>query len=445
MGLPLHALKQVIVYNYGLLAPDADVVSQPLLSAQTDVIQPPTMSKQAFRESLEWLDFLNQNHQEIDSPLGLCQGDGNGIVSWREVEAFAALSEKGKSQQQLDEMDYLIFTLPQKPTLHNQHKDRPSFMPVSNNAYRLQQPATFEFWIDNKGGSIIVPQDFVSNGFNLGTATDNYRRFSKMDPHRFQMGVLHDYLLQQLGKRTSSVIKADPSFLRKFSETIDQTTVHQIMSAVLAEDAVLTTTQEKMLAKNTTPESVNQVQQLNASRQTLKLPQPNVDVFNTEGFILKEDYSVQVDDVFGQTYKITVPAGYASDGASLPRAARAFGFVNDGYMLSPSLVHDYLYEYHSTLNTDWRQGTVQQKQPDGSFKPIEAVSRRTADGIFKAMMKANDVPANGAVQHAAVRLFSNAPFLHYNWDDFTKAHEAADRAVQKTAQYNQPPTTTPKD
>lgn len=65
--------------------------------------------------------------------------------------------------------------------------------------------------------------------------------------------------------------------------------------------------------------------------------------------------------------EVTIPKGFKTDGASIPRLFWWFGRPFDGDTLYPSFVHDYLYK-----NTD--------------------MPRLIADLIFLDMMKLNGVP-----------------------------------------------------
>jgi hypothetical protein len=75
-----------------------------------------------------------------------------------------------------------------------------------------------------------------------------------------------------------------------------------------------------------------------------------------------------VSDKLGRT--ITVPSGFETDFASIPRAAWGALDPEDPIIAWPSVIHDYLYSCHGTL-------------PDGF-----TYDRRTADGVLREAMEA---------------------------------------------------------
>lgn len=89
--------------------------------------------------------------------------------------------------------------------------------------------------------------------------------------------------------------------------------------------------------------------------------------------------------IFSDTYRITIPAGYIYNGASIPRFLWSiFGVSPFGAMDTPSLVHDYIYEHKGKVGAALEKYDVDL----GRFVPAnKRLTRRDADYIFLWVMQ----------------------------------------------------------
>jgi len=106
----------------------------------------------------------------------------------------------------------------------------------------------------------------------------------------------------------------------------------------------------------------------------------------------------------GDDGSITVPAGYITDLASVPRIA--WTFVSPFDVARAAVIHDLLYEY---INTQFKTVNNSAAAEDGPATKKERENYRgIADHIFKVAMKNSEPPvSNWKIQIAwgAVRLF----------------------------------------
>ena len=101
---------------------------------------------------------------------------------------------------------------------------------------------------------------------------------------------------------------------------------------------------------------------------------------NAEGcscFIVSEDYPV----IFRGKHVTTVKKGFVSDGASVPFILTGF-ISRSGKNLRAAVVHDWIYR-----------------------KPHVKITRRTADIIFKSLLKEDGVGFKRNLMYIAVSMF----------------------------------------
>jgi hypothetical protein len=85
---------------------------------------------------------------------------------------------------------------------------------------------------------------------------------------------------------------------------------------------------------------------------------------------------------------ITVPAGYVTDLASVPRAAWAV--ISPFDVARAAVIHDLLYEY---INTQYKTVNESAAAEDGpATKKEREVYRKIADHVFKVAMKNSEPP-----------------------------------------------------
>ena len=86
--------------------------------------------------------------------------------------------------------------------------------------------------------------------------------------------------------------------------------------------------------------------------------------------------------------KITIPAGYITDLASVPRAA--WTFISPFDVARAAVVHDLLYEYINTQYETVNQSAAAEDGP--ATKKEREVYRKIADHVFKVAMKNSEPP-----------------------------------------------------
>jgi len=99
--------------------------------------------------------------------------------------------------------------------------------------------------------------------------------------------------------------------------------------------------------------------------------------------------------------QIIVPAGFVSDGASIPWVAQWL-IPKEGKWNRPAIVHDYLYQTGKI--GDW------------------IINQRIADAIYLGLMECREVPAwNRKTQYRILRMFGNIQWNKYRNKDKRKA------------------------
>ncbi|MCR9257378.1 MAG: DUF1353 domain-containing protein [Alphaproteobacteria bacterium] len=114
-----------------------------------------------------------------------------------------------------------------------------------------------------------------------------------------------------------------------------------------------------------------------------------------DNYVVLRDYTVRyrrADDP-DKWHKVTVPAGFLTDLASVPWFARWL-VSKTGHHTEAAVVHDYCYAY----------------QP-GDRRPHSGLSRQDADYLFAALMqRALVIPLVNWAAHAAVASFGGDPY-----------------------------------
>ena len=118
---------------------------------------------------------------------------------------------------------------------------------------------------------------------------------------------------------------------------------------------------------------------------------------------LEEDY-IYCWKIDSTKYRITIPAGFTYDGASVPRPVWTIsGLTPDGLIRAAALVHDWLYQFKGDLpkgshqffhkNSEWRN-------------VIGKWNRKDADRLFSRIMREAGVARTKRRRaYRAVRLF----------------------------------------
>lgn len=122
--------------------------------------------------------------------------------------------------------------------------------------------------------------------------------------------------------------------------------------------------------------------------------QPDLRPVSKRCYRLNSKYSVRIQDVSnGRLYVVCVPAGFQSDGASVPRVVWTLvGLRPDGPIRAAALIHDYIYR---------SKGVVEVSSVVGA-KTLD-ISRKNADRIFLSLMRAAGMGGRANIAYWAVR------------------------------------------
>jgi hypothetical protein len=117
--------------------------------------------------------------------------------------------------------------------------------------------------------------------------------------------------------------------------------------------------------------------------------QPDIVPVTDELYRLDEDYEYRWTK-FDTIYRITIPAGFIYDGASVPRIVWTIsGITPDGLIRAAALVHDWIYFHAGKLPN----GSHQYLNTDAHWSDILGRWRREhADRIFARIMREANVP-----------------------------------------------------
>ena len=135
----------------------------------------------------------------------------------------------------------------------------------------------------------------------------------------------------------------------------------------------------------------------------VKLEQPLTVPISEKDYRLVEDYLYRWEKIEHE-YRITVPAGFIFDGASVPRLAWTIsGIRPDGLIRAAALIHDWLYQHDGLLPA----GSHQFKGEDESWKNLVGRwSRKDADRLFARIMREAGVSkVKRRLAYLAVRTF----------------------------------------
>lgn len=123
--------------------------------------------------------------------------------------------------------------------------------------------------------------------------------------------------------------------------------------------------------------------------------QPNVIPISDRNYRLMEDYTAGIVNKAGNRILITVPKGYVTDLASIPRFIWSlFGLTPDGLYRGAAVVHDYIYSKHI-------KGASYSLLPDGM-----RLTRAECDEIFKILIHASgEAHWKEEAMYRAVRTF----------------------------------------
>lgn len=144
-------------------------------------------------------------------------------------------------------------------------------------------------------------------------------------------------------------------------------------------------------------------------------PQPRLCPINNQQYYLEEPY-IHEWVYKGTTYRVIVPEGFITDGASIPRIFWSLaGLKPDGLYRAAALVHDFFYQYRGDpppgrfqrevgTHKDFGQPVLAWRDVTREDRP--ALTRKEADELFMRIMTEAGVDGwQRTVMHRAVRLF----------------------------------------
>ena len=137
----------------------------------------------------------------------------------------------------------------------------------------------------------------------------------------------------------------------------------------------------------------------------------------------KDDWYVLEESVIFRWKEIgyaSIPAGYVSDGCSVPRILWGFFPPKDAYFV-PGLVHDYLYE---TKQVELHEALAPNFLSKSSI--TYPITRRDADRMFLSLLNhfAPHTPRRNYVRYLAVRWFGGIWWRNSKYIDITNYKEA---------------------
>lgn len=135
--------------------------------------------------------------------------------------------------------------------------------------------------------------------------------------------------------------------------------------------------------------------------------QPDVIPVTDRLYRLMDNYSVVIQSVSGpgRLMKITIPKGYQTDLASIPRFIWSlFGLTPDGLYRGAAVVHDFIYGQHI-------KGTDHCEVIDQFTGTIRFLSRKQCDDIFKELIHDSGEDSwKEQAMYNAVRIFGRFYF-----------------------------------
>jgi|SRR5882762_8854416 len=132
---------------------------------------------------------------------------------------------------------------------------------------------------------------------------------------------------------------------------------------------------------------------------------PVIKILNDTDFELVEPFLYRW--VADKSYQITIPNGFVTDGASVPRFCWSLtGLLPSGVHLGAAVVHDYLYQRRGLLN----DGELSVNIRDDQWLPVDQTwTREQCDNMFANIMtKAGETPWKNHAMYWAVRIFGGA-------------------------------------
>ncbi len=132
---------------------------------------------------------------------------------------------------------------------------------------------------------------------------------------------------------------------------------------------------------------------------------PVIEILNDTDFELVEPFMFQWHDE-ESTRRITIPKGFVTDGASIPRFCWSLtGLIPTGVHMGAAVVHDWLYQRRGFVN----EGALEVVFRDFNTPINEQWTRADCDRMFRRIMQtAGETPWKTQAMYWAVRLFGGA-------------------------------------
>ena len=146
--------------------------------------------------------------------------------------------------------------------------------------------------------------------------------------------------------------------------------------------------------------------------QITHVPQPNIIPICRKNYRLEADYEYQWKED-GAIFRLIIPKGFTSDGASVPRALWTLtGLRPDGLIRAASWLHDFLYRYRG----ECPHGSYQVLYRDGTWVRCQKTfTKKEADCLFlDVMLKSRISKRQAFMAYYAVKVFGWYSWLKNN-------------------------------
>lgn len=378
-----------------------------------------------------YADEIDQsNHNDLDYGTGYFFGSGNsdGKIDVEELRNISyTISNSITSAKKGTHYRLEIPDLPlnankyfsEKSDQFYNFKDlqvNPTFKPFGKHGHALAKDWRSYFKDDNgKYYKVFIPKGAITDGITVSRWTKTLHPKIDNDAPLLNVGLVHDVLNDYLDNPGNYPVPPTIHTLKKGSSNewvetpISAKYADKLANIMIGELNIkekdllkLQKKSEKLLKKNVSNRAKNKLQQLQKAYKNQPAFQQPIVEKNGNYYQLVEDYQ-QEATVNGVRYQITVPAyerdftkkqkvmlPWRSDGASVPPPFKLLGFKNDGDMVGPAIIHDWLYgespnvidmAYYGNVVKTWDETTQ-------SWQPVkEPLKRSTADKIFYELLK----------------------------------------------------------
>lgn len=140
------------------------------------------------------------------------------------------------------------------------------------------------------------------------------------------------------------------------------------------------------------------------------IEQPLLVPIHKRKYQLVEDYYFRWSSEKGN-HVIVIPAGFQTDGASIPRPLWSLvGMYPDGMIRAAAVVHDFLYQYGGHIPMEYHQ-LSKHKFVWNSCRLV--ITRKQADQLFRHIMELSGIKSwRCTLAYHTVRIFGGGSWNH---------------------------------